>query len=789
MKLHTGILLISLNLLAACSGSGDGAGNTDDSNNPPSIVGTPASIVRAGDEYLFTPAVTDPDGDMLTFTIANKPEWAYFDAASGTVSGYPQMADYGKHQDIIISVFDGRNTTTFSFTVEVLPMLLGRDNFSTEGIVIPTADGYHSSGNLVMTINGKERHFEDSELQLSFDAEGNLVELVGETIVPQSVSDNLSLDAQVKTTVGLFSGAEINANSDIDIMLKDEMYYFVYYFGESLDITVGDRNGSGALSSLTLETPLGGEILFITDPTDVFYYYFAVVPFAGEAGYGESDIGLIPFVPQLDYAELDTFDGHVIENGAFGIGFKIFDFFNISGFKVTHQPEFSEIDLDDPLNSPIEFKMGLNGQAEFAFGILGFGLFSFDLAETSATLDVGFDRQQMTMQTVIAPDVSWVPPTFAFVPVSETVGDWFINGNGNFSATLSSSFESKLPEAMLVGSMQMDNENVVLTGTVNDGDRPLGVTATFFDNGVSVEVAVYADFNSGISQTVTMALDEKLVEVQQAFDDLQQATTDYEFELSLRGLRKELPGIADTGITILNAIPGTVRNEVDSAIVSYVDNYETCVDLGILGKSCTNPLDPVVNEQQLGDEKGEVARKQAADAIAPYTTALVNLKSAANAASDEQFRTAIASALEQAYNYRSFSKKIKITVSFPLGIGNKTVYDKTVTKTIISEENADKIKFALDNVGNIEATSNIMISAQQVYDALPIEDSINSARQEVEDGIAQIPMLDGVGYTVESGDYSAYAILDGKNYEVDFNVLSPSELVSGIGRLISEQLL
>lgn len=788
MKLTTGLLLISLNLVAACGGSGDSTGVTDD-NSPPSIKGTPASMVRAGDEYLFTPDVSDLDGDLLTFSITNKPEWAYFDAASGTVSGYPQMADYGKHQDIMITVSDGTHSTSFSFSVDVLPMLLGRDNFNTEGIVIPTANGYHSSGTLVMTINGEERRFENSELQLSFDAEGNLVELAGETIVPQAVSDNLSLDAQVKTTVGLFSGAQINANPDIDITLKDDMYYFVYYFGQSLDMTVGDRNGSGALSSLTLETPLGGEILFITDPTDVFYYYFAAVPFAGEAGKGESDNGFIPFVPQLDYAELDTFDGHMIEKGAFGIGFKIFDFFNLSGFKVTHQPEFSEIDLDDPLNSPVEFKMGLNGQAEFAFGILGFGLFSFDLAEASATLDVGLDRQQMAMQTVVAPDVSWVPASFAFVPVSETVGDWFINGDGSFSASLSSSFESKLPEAMLVGSMQIDNQNVVLEGSVDNGDKPLGVTATFFDNGVSVVVDVYADFSNGISQTVTTALDEKLVEVQQAFDDLQQATADYEFELSLRGLRSALPGIADAAITTLNAIPGTVRDEVDSAIVSYVDNYETCVDLGVLGKSCSNPLDPLVNEQKLGDEKGEVARKQAADAIAPYKTALTNLKSAANAASDDIFRAAIASALQQAYDRRTFSKKITITASFPLGIGSKTVYNKTVTRTVISAANADKIKFALDNVGNIEATSNIKISAQQVYNALPVEDAITTAREEVENGLAQIPTLDGIGYTIENGVYTAYAILDGKNHEVDFNVLSPSELAAGIGKLISEQLL
>jgi len=778
MKIKIIFLLISFSLISACGG-GSGSDNAND--NPPEISGKPASSVRAGEFYSFRPDISDADGNLLTISVANLPVWAFFDAGSGELSGFPEKIHYGKHEDIVITVSDGSNSVSLTFSLDVLPPLLTVDNFTSQGVVTPTADGFQSNGVLVMNIDGEEKNF-DGDLTLSFDEEGNLLDMVGETIVPQSISDNLSLDAGVTATVGMLSGAEISANPDFGITLKDDLNFFVYHFAQSLDITVGDqRDGSGTPGSLTLSTPLGGEILLITDPSDVFYYYFASLPVIGNAGTGASQNGFIPFIPSLDYAELGSFDGHIIEKLGFSLGVKIFDFFKVSGTRIVHLPIPGKIDYDDLFATPIAFKMGINGVADFDFSILGFGLFSFNLAQTSATLEVSLDKQQMAMQTVIAPDISWVPASFPFVPATETVGEWFINGDGSFNASLSSSFKSTIPDAMLTGSMEIDPVSVVLRGTVGTGDKTLGATATFFDTGVSVEVDVYADFSSGIDATVTTAFDDITDEVQRAIDDLQKATADFELELSLNGLRTSLPVIANNAILVLNPVPGDVRNAVDTAVVNYVNNYEVCTFLG-----CTNPLDPLVNENALGNEKGEVARKAAADAIAPLKTALTNVKNAANA-SDDVFRAAIKNALQQAYNSRTFSKRITITHSFPLGLGSVTLYNKTTTKTVLSTANANAIKFALDNIDNIPITDGIRISAQQIFDALPVEDAINTARQELEDGLAQIPTLDGVGYTVDTGVYSAYAILDGVQHEVFFNVLSPGELASGIGRLIADQ--
>jgi hypothetical protein len=67
----------------------------------------------------------------------------------------------------------------------------------------------------------------------------------------------------------------------------------------------------------------------ILDPYDPMYYYFADVPLIGNAGKGVSVSGFIPFVPDLDYAELGSFDGHLLDKAEMGIGIKIFDFFTL----------------------------------------------------------------------------------------------------------------------------------------------------------------------------------------------------------------------------------------------------------------------------------------------------------------------------------------------------------------------------------------------------------------------------------------------------------------------------
>ena len=91
------------------------------SNSGPSISGSPASQVTAGDTYSFTPRATDPDSGTLRYSITGKPAWADFDVLTGRLSGATTEADVGNYPGIVISVSDGTETASLpAFSIEVV---------------------------------------------------------------------------------------------------------------------------------------------------------------------------------------------------------------------------------------------------------------------------------------------------------------------------------------------------------------------------------------------------------------------------------------------------------------------------------------------------------------------------------------------------------------------------------------------------------------------------------------------------------------------------------------------
>ncbi len=109
------------------SGSGSG-GNTvppPAANRAPTISGTPAPSVTAGQAYAFQPSASDPDGQALTFSITNMPSWAAFNAATGRLSGTPAAGNAGTYANIVISVSDRAASAAlpaFTITVQAAPV-------------------------------------------------------------------------------------------------------------------------------------------------------------------------------------------------------------------------------------------------------------------------------------------------------------------------------------------------------------------------------------------------------------------------------------------------------------------------------------------------------------------------------------------------------------------------------------------------------------------------------------------------------------------------------------------
>ena len=125
----TTILALAALLLSGClSESSDDAASSAEpptvpSNSAPRISGNPATAVNIGDAYSFIPTASDPDGDSLTFSIANMPGWASFNSATGELSGQPTLGNIGTYSNISISVSDGKASASLSnFAISVNQM-------------------------------------------------------------------------------------------------------------------------------------------------------------------------------------------------------------------------------------------------------------------------------------------------------------------------------------------------------------------------------------------------------------------------------------------------------------------------------------------------------------------------------------------------------------------------------------------------------------------------------------------------------------------------------------------
>jgi hypothetical protein len=108
----------------------------ENENVVPKISGSPSIDVDTGSYYSFTPQSEDSDGDRLTFSVVNLPNWANFDVATGKIDGIPSIG--GVYPDILISVFDGTDTASLNAfginvaLVNAVPSISGLPNIEIE---------------------------------------------------------------------------------------------------------------------------------------------------------------------------------------------------------------------------------------------------------------------------------------------------------------------------------------------------------------------------------------------------------------------------------------------------------------------------------------------------------------------------------------------------------------------------------------------------------------------------------------------------------------------------------
>ncbi len=85
----------------------------------PTIGGVPSPSSLVGRVYDFIPVASDPNGRSLSFSVAGRPAWASFNAATGELTGTPAAADVGTAQ-VTITVSNGLALSSLTFTLAVV---------------------------------------------------------------------------------------------------------------------------------------------------------------------------------------------------------------------------------------------------------------------------------------------------------------------------------------------------------------------------------------------------------------------------------------------------------------------------------------------------------------------------------------------------------------------------------------------------------------------------------------------------------------------------------------------
>ncbi len=657
---------------------------------------------------------------------------------------------------------------------EAVPRLTEAD-LRPAGQVFPTEDGFEVIGSLAVTLGDKlERAFTDAELEVAFNRRGELLSMTGEGLLPRELTDHVALPADVRAEIALYTGAEINADGGYEITLKDERQYFVFRIDAGVELEISSRDKSNPSETLTLGTPAAGKIIMILDPIDAMLYRYGETPLVGAFGEAESDKGLLPYEPWIANDRLDRFDGHSYRTISLGVGIKVFDFFNLSGTQVVRDPKFSDVDLSDPFNSKVNYRAGFNGAVDFAFSVVGFDLFAFDLAESSATFEVSRKRQAMTLAADLDPDLDWMPDWVPVAAEGRIAMDLTADSTGDLQANLEGEYRSFVPSAELNGRIHLEPTGMTFEGRVADKvDIP--VSMAFFSGETHAVVDIEAAYSSRMESALRGAFERAETEVESAVKQLEEAIENLEFEVSLRGLRSALPGIADQVIRTLNSVPDGVYSAVNSRARTEIEKYNRCA----LG-AC---LIPGSVRNSVAAKAASTARDKARDEVAPYIRIMNELKRRALEDDDEALRSALEDALRTAYRYRVFDRTFSYTVGVK-GIFTRT-FSYRVNRTVLSASQAQQILFAADNMHRIPAASDLVIRGREIVDNLPARDTLEQVRKDVEGGVRQVPGVSEVGYSVISGVYTGYVRTDdGQVYSVEFNVMDPTAALPGIADLL-----
>jgi len=109
-------------------------------NHAPIITSIPSLTAIVGVDYVYEVKATDPDGDVLTYSLTVKPDDMGIDSGTGLISWIPTSLQIGTN-DVTVKVSDGKKAITQSFTITVNPKTYTiTATAGPEGSISPSGD-------------------------------------------------------------------------------------------------------------------------------------------------------------------------------------------------------------------------------------------------------------------------------------------------------------------------------------------------------------------------------------------------------------------------------------------------------------------------------------------------------------------------------------------------------------------------------------------------------------------------------------------------------------------------
>ncbi|GAI70506.1 unnamed protein product, partial [marine sediment metagenome] len=118
VKVSDGVLYIIQSFTIVASKLPDPPAPPPIVNYAPIITSIPGDTAIIGVAYLYDVNATDPEGDVLTYSLTKKPDDMTINSTTGLISWTPAPDQIGNNP-VIVKVSDGKKATTQSFTITV----------------------------------------------------------------------------------------------------------------------------------------------------------------------------------------------------------------------------------------------------------------------------------------------------------------------------------------------------------------------------------------------------------------------------------------------------------------------------------------------------------------------------------------------------------------------------------------------------------------------------------------------------------------------------------------------